>query len=78
MSFFASVDFFLLPNSEPIAGAKISAYASDAARTANTVMGKYLINLPDMPGQIMRGEKAANVVRTEAKTGANILCAAFM
>ena len=36
------------------------------------------MNLPDMPGQIIKGEKAASVVNTEANTGANILFAAFV
>ena len=69
---------FFLPRSEPITGAKINAYASDAAKTTNTVIGRYLINLPDMPGQIIKGEKAASVVSTEANTGANILFAALV
>ena len=44
-----------------------------AIRTTKTVIGKYLINLPDIPGQTINGVNAATVVRTEATTGVNIL-----
>ena len=36
------------------------------------------MNFPDIPGQIIKGEKAASVVSTEANTGVNILLAAFV
>ena len=36
------------------------------------------MNLPDIPGQIISGEKAAKVVKTDANTGVNILSAAFV
>ena len=36
------------------------------------------MNLPEMPGHIIKGENAARVVRTEANTGVNILSAAFV
>ena len=36
------------------------------------------MNFPEMPGQIIKGENAARVVSTEARTGVNILSAAFV
>ena len=35
-----SLAFFLLPNKDPITGAKINAYAKEAARITKTVTGK--------------------------------------
>ena len=58
-------------------GAKINAYAKDAIRTTKTVIGKYLINFPDIPGHTMRGVNAATVVRIDATTGVNIRFAEF-
>ena len=49
---------------------------SDAAKTAISVIGRYFMNSPDMPGHNASGTKAARVVHVEAMIGQAIRLAA--
>ena len=57
-------------NVEQSTGLKTSATKSEATRVTITVMGRYFMNSPMMPGQKTRGPKAQIVVSVEAITGA--------
>ena len=57
-------------------GTKISAMISDAASTAISVMGRYFMNSPDVPGQSASGTNAASVVQVDAIIGHDIRMAA--
>ena len=43
--------------------------SSDADRTAISVIGRYFMNSPDVPGQSASGTNAASVVHVEAMIG---------
>ena len=66
----------MLPNKDPIAGVKSSAYIREPPRTAKTVTIRVLKKEPDKESQNNKGKNAARVVRLEAITGQNILLAA--
>ncbi len=63
---------------EPITGMKIRAETKEAHMTTMTIVGRWLMNLPMMPGQNSSGTKAASVVAVAPITGTNILCIAWM
>ena len=54
---------------------KTNATSNDELKTAKSVTGRKNINSPAIPGQKIRGKKAAKVVKVEASTGKNIFCA---
>ena len=63
------------PNKLPSVGTKIKAINNEAERTATKVIGRNFINSPTIPGQKIRGKKAAKVVVVEAIIGQAILFA---
>ena len=58
-----------LPTSAPRFGTKTSAMTSEAVSVASSVIGRYFMNSPTMPGQNRSGRKAASVVAVEAVIG---------
>ena len=55
----------------------MSAMASDAVSVINTVIGRYFMNPPIMPGHAINGRNTARVVPIDAVTGQNMRFAAF-
>ena len=66
------------PISPPIVGTKTNAISNDAVKVAISVIGKYFINSPIIPGQNISGAKAAKVVAVEAIIGHAIRSAASL
>ena len=64
-----------LPMTPPSTGMKISAMNSDAISTLITVMGRYFMNWPTMPGQNSSGRKTISVVTVEEMIGHDMRCA---
>lgn len=56
----------------------IKATTSDAASVKMSMVGRYTMNLPMMPGQNKSGKKGANVVSVPANTGINTSPAATL
>ena len=71
------LDFLIpkLPNLDPIAGVKTSAYNIDPIKTTNNVTIIGLKNCPEMPGIKNIGTNIDKVVPIEIVTGQNILFA---
>ena len=69
---------FDLPKIDPKTGTNISAIKSEADSTKITVMGRYFINPPIIPGQKSRGRKTIKVVTVDAIIGHDILIAACL
>ena len=63
------------PNIFPKTGIKIRAIKSDEESIARRVTGRKNINSPAIPGQKIKGKKAASVVDVDATTGINIFFA---
>ena len=55
----------------------MNATISEAANVKISIVGRYTMNLPMMPGQNSRGKKGANVVTVPANTGMNTSPAAM-
>ncbi len=62
--------------SAPNVGVKISAEISEAESVAISVIGRYFMNWPTIPGQKSKGEKAAIRVSVAATTGPDMRLAA--
>jgi hypothetical protein len=58
-----------LPINDPSVGVKISAATSEAESVAISVIGRYFMNWPTIPGQKSSGENAATRVSVAAVTG---------
>ena len=65
-----------LPISEPSVGVNTSAATSDADSVAISVIGRYFMNSPTIPGHSSSGEKAAMRVSVAAVTGPAMRAAA--
>ena len=59
----------------PRTGMKIKAIKSADSKTAITVIGRYFMNWPTIPGQNNNGMKTINVVTVEVMIGQAIRCA---
>ena len=57
------------PTREPSVGTNTRAISSEDASTAISVIGRYFMNSPIIPGQKARGTNAASVVQVEAIIG---------
>ena len=64
-----------LPIFAPRVGIKINAMSKDAVNVAINVIGRNFMNSPTIPGQKIRGMKAASVVPVDAVIGHAILLA---
>ena len=64
-----------LPIMPPSTGMKISAMNSDAVSTQITVIGRYFMNWPTMPGQTRSGMKTISVVMVDEMIGQAMRCA---
>ena len=77
-------DFFLITSSSSWfmkstanTGFMIKATTKDAASVKMSIVGRYIMNFPMMPGQKSNGKKGARVVTVPAKTGINTSPAAI-
>ena len=66
------------PMKPPSTGMKISAISNDAISTAITVIGKYCINCPTMPGQNNSGINTIKVVIVDEIIGHAMRCAPIL
>ena len=69
---FLELSLLSVPNIFPKTGIKIRAIKSDEESIARRVTGRKNINSPAIPGQKIKGKKAASVVDVDATTGINI------
>src|SRR4051794_9790583 len=74
--FDSSSDLFI--KSTANTGFIINATINDAVNVKMSMVGKYIMNLPMMPGQNSNGKNGHNVVSVPARTGTNISPAAII